>query len=170
MMPKSYLVFKWAVYSLATAGFFALQYLVLGHVRVLGLTPLLYTVLPAVAASFEGLRRGSVFALAVGVVCDLLLPGPFEGFYTLGFTAAALLAALIAENLLAPGFLCGFAVSALSLAVTALLRLGAQALSGGGYLGLMARMALVEALITLPAVVLVVPVYRLIHQRCASDY
>ena len=32
------------------------------------------------------------------------------------------------------------------------------------------RMALVEALITLPAVVLVVPVYRLIHQRCASDY
>ena len=61
-------------------------------------------------------------------------------------------------------------MSALSLAVTALLRLGAQALSGGGYLGLMARMALVEALITLPAVVLVVPVYRLIHQRCASDY
>ena len=170
MMPKSYLVFKWAVYSLATAGFFALQYLVLGHVRVLGLTPLLYPVLPAVAASFEGLRRGSVFALAVGVVCDLLLPGPFEGFYTLGFTAAALLAALIAENLLAPGFLCGFAVSALSLAVTALLRLGAQALSGGGYLGLMARMALVETLITLPAVVLVVPVYRLIHQRCASEY
>ena len=45
-----------------------------------------------------------------------------------------------------------------------------QFLSGGGYLGLMSRMILVEALITLPAVIVVVPVYRLIHDRCASDY
>ena len=162
MMPKSYLVFKWTVYSLATLGLFALQYLVLSHI--------LYPVLPAVAASYEGLRRGSVFALVVGVVCDLLLPGPFEGFFTLAFTVAALIAALIAENLLSPGFLCGLAVSALSLAVTGALRLFAQFLSGGGYLGLMSRMILVEALITLPAVIVVVPVYRLIHDRCASDY
>ena len=169
-MPKSYLVFKWTVYSLATLGLFALQYLVLGHIRVLGLTPFLYPVLPAVAASYEGLRRGSVFALAVGVVCDLLLPGPFEGFFTLAFTLAALMAALISENLLSPGFLCGLAVSALSLAVTGALRLAVQALSGGGYLGLMARMVLTEALITLPAVIVVVPVYRLIHERCASEY
>ena len=169
-MPKSYLVFKWTVYSLATLGLFALQYLVLGHIRVLGLTPFLYPVLPAVAASYEGLRRGSVFALAVGVVCDLLLPGPFEGFFTLAFTLAALMAALISENLLSPGFLCGLAVSALSLAVTGALRLAVQALSGGGYLGLMARMVLTEALITLPAVIVVVPVYRLIHDRCASEY
>ena len=169
-MPKSYLVFKWTVYSLATLGLFALQYLVLGHIRVLGLTPFLYPVLPAVAASYEGLRRGSVFALAVGVVCDLLLPGPFEGFFTLAFTLAALMAALIAENLLSPGFLCGLAVSALSLGITGALRLAVQALSGGGYLGLMARMVLTEALITLPAVIVVVPVYRLIHDRCASEY
>ena len=76
MMPKSYLVFKWTVYSLATLLLFALQYLVLDHIQVWGLTPFLYPMLPAVAASFEGLRRGSTFALAVGVVCDLLLPGP----------------------------------------------------------------------------------------------
>ena len=151
-------------------GLFALQYLVLGHIRVLGLTPFLYPVLPAVAASYEGLRRGGFFALAVGVVCDLLLPGPFEGFFTLAFTLAALIAALIAENLLSPGFLCGLAVSALSLGITGALRLAVQALSGGGYLGLMARMVLTEALITLPAVIVVVPVYRLIHDRCASEY
>ena len=71
MMPKSYLVFKWTVYSLATLGLFALQYLVLSHIQVLGLSPFLYPILPAVAASYEGLRRGSVFALVVGVVCDL---------------------------------------------------------------------------------------------------
>ena len=170
MMPKSYLIFKWAVYSLATLLLFALQYLVLDHIRIWGLTPFLYPMLPAVAASFEGLRRGSTFALFVGLVCDLLLPGPFEGFYTIAFTLTAIIAALIAENLLAPGFLCGLAVSALSLAVTGALRLFAQFLSGDGYLGLMSRMILVEALITLPAVIVVVPVYRLIHDRCASDY
>lgn len=170
MMPKSYLVFKWTVYSLATLALFALQDLVLDSVHVLGLTPFLYPVLPAVAASYEGLRRGSVFALAVGLVCDLLLPGPFDGFFTIAFTLAALIAGLIAENLLSPGLLCGLAVSAEALAVTALLRLAVQFLSGGSYLGLMSRMALVEALITLPAVVVVVPVYRLIHDRCASEY
>lgn len=170
MMPKSYLVFKWTVYSLATLGLFALQYLVLSHIQVLGLSPFLYPILPAVAASYEGLRRGSVFALVVGVVCDLLLPGPFRG-------------------LLHPGLYCGSADCRphcgesplprlslrpggirLSLAVTGALRLFAQFLSGGGYLGLMSRMILVEALITLPAVIVVVPVYRLIHDRCASDY
>ena len=170
MMPKSYLVFKWTVYSLATLALFALQYLVLDNIQVLGLTPFLYPVLPAVAASYEGLRRGSVFALAVGLVCDLLLPGPFEGFFAIAFTLAALIAALIAENLLSPGFLCGLAVSAVSLAVTAGMRLAVQFLSGGGYLGLMSRMALVETLITLPAILVVVPVYLLIHDRCASDY
>ena len=170
MMPKSYLVFKWTVYSLATLALFALQYLVLDNIQVLGLTPFLYPVLPAVAASYEGLRRGSVFALAVGLVCDLLLPGPFEGFYAIAFTLAALIAALIAENLLSPGFLCGLAVSAVSPGITAGMRLAVQFLSGGGYLGLMSRMALVETLITLPAILVVVPVYLLIHDRCASDY
>lgn len=170
MMPKSYLVFKWTVYSLATLALFALQYLVLDNIQVLGLTLFLYPVLPAVAASYEGLRRGSVFALAVGLVCDLLLPGPFEGFFAIAFTLAALIAVLIAENLLSPGFLCGLAVSAVSLGITAGMRLAVQFLSGGGYLGLMSRMALAETLITLPAILVVVPVYRLIHDRCASDY
>lgn len=170
MMPKSYLVLKWTVYSLATLLLFALQYLVLDHIQVWGLTPFLYPMLPAVAASFEGLRRGSTFALAVGVVCDLLLPGPFEGFYAIAFTLTALIAALIAENLLSPGFLCGLAVSAMSLLLTGGLRILVQFLSGGGYLGLMFRMVLIESLITLPALVVVVPLYRLIHDRCASDY
>ena len=111
MMPKSYLVFKWTVYSLATLALFALQYLVLDNIQVLGLTPFLYPVLPAVAASYEGLRRGSVFALAVGLVCDLLLPGPIPCFYTLVFPAAALCAALISRSLLPAGLLCAAAAA-----------------------------------------------------------
>lgn len=61
MQPKSYTVFKWAVYALATLLFFSLQGLVLDHVRVWGLTPFLYPILPAVEAMYEGPRRGPVF-------------------------------------------------------------------------------------------------------------
>ena len=87
--------------------------------------------LPAVAASYEGLRRGSVFALVLGVVCDLLVVGPFDGFYTLAFTLAGVIAALIGENLLSPGFLCALVVSLLSLLLTAGLRIVFAWLSGG---------------------------------------
>ena len=126
---------------------------------------------PECGKSVYGERTAfALSAAAVGLVCDLLLPSPFEGFYAIAFTLAALIAALIAENLLSPGFLCGLAVSAVSLGITAGMRLAVQFLSGGGYLGLMSRMALVETLITLPAILVVVPVYRLIHDRCASDY
>lgn len=170
MLPKSYLVLKWAVYSLATLLLFALQYLVLNQIQVWGLFPFLYPMLPAVLSSYEGLRRGSVFSLALGVVCDLLLAGPFDGFYTIAFTIIALLSALIAENLLAPGFLCALVVSAMGLLLTGGLRILFQFLSGGGYLMLMARTALLETLLSMPALVAVLPLYRLIHRRCASDY
>ena len=98
MQPKSYTVFKWAVYALATLLFFALQGLVLDHVRVWGLTPFLYPILPAVEAMYEGPRRGPVFALVMGLFCDILIWGPFEGFYALSFTIIALISAVIGEN------------------------------------------------------------------------
>lgn len=170
MLPKSYVVFKWTVYGLATLLLFVLQSLVLNHNRVLGVTPFLYPMLPAVAAMYEGSRRGPVFALVVGVVCDLLLPGPFEGFFTLAFPLAALFAASVAENFLEPGFFCALFLSASALLLTGGLRILVQILSGGEYLGLMARIALQETVLTLPALLVVMPVYRVIHRRCAADY
>ena len=104
MLPKSYIVFKWTVYGLATIALFAFQYLVLDQITVWGLTPFLYPMLPAVAASYEGLRRGSVFALVLGVVCDLLVVGPFDGFYTLAFTLAGVIAASSGRTSSPPAF------------------------------------------------------------------
>ena len=140
MQPKSYTVFKWAVYALATLLFFSLQGLVLDHVRIWGLTPFLYPILPAVEAMYEGPRRGPVFALVMGLFCDILIWGPFEGFYALSFTIIALISAVI------------------------------HLLSGGQYVRLTARLALGEAIISLPALLLILPVYRTIHRRCAVDY
>ena len=170
MLPKSYLVFKWLVYAAATLLLFALQSLVLNHVHVLGLTPFLYPMLPAVAAMYEGRRRGPVFALVLGVVCDTMLHGPFPGFFTIVFPLIALFAAVVGENFLSPGFFCGLFVSAAALLGTGGMRILVQILSGGGYLTLMARITAGETLLTLPALLAVMPLYRAIHRRCASDY
>ena len=45
-----------------------------------------------------------------------------------------------------------------------------ELLTGNTHLMLMGRIALGETLITLPALLVVLPLYRVIHLRCASDY
>ena len=170
MLPKSYTVFKWAVYAAATLLMCAMQSVVLNHVRVLGLTPFLYPVLPALVAMFEGSRPGAVVALAFGLYCDQLVPEPFPGFFALIFPAAAIAAAWVAERLTSRGFLCALIVSSLGLLLTGALRLFVQLLSGGQYMGLMARMVVEEGLLTLPALLAAVPLYRTIYRRCGADY
>ena len=170
MLPKSYVVFKWVVYAIATLFLCALQSLLLNHIRVLGLTPFLYPVLPAAVAMFEGSRRGTVFALLFGIACDLLLPAHFRGFFTLIFPVAAFVAGGVAERLASRGFLCALIVSSLGLLLTGCFRMFVQILSGGQYLALMARITLGEAALTLPALLIVLPVYRMIFRRCAADY
>ena len=142
MLPKSYLIAKWTVYALATLALAAVQHLVLGQISVLGVTPFLYPMLPALVASYEGLQRGSRFSLVMGFVCDLLLLAPFPGFYTITFTLIGVLAGLIGENLLSPGWLCGFTVSAMGLAIVNAARLLLYFLGGDLHPLLMGRIAL----------------------------
>lgn len=170
MLPKSYLIWKWTVYGFATLALFALQYLVLDHIRLWGAAPFIYPMLPAVLASYEGLRRGSMFGLVLGVVCDALVVGPFDGFYTLLFTLIALLSALIGENLLAPGFLCALVTSAMAMAVTDLARTVLELAGGSTHLLLMLRLTAAETLLSLPALAAILPLYRTIHRKCAADY
>lgn len=170
MLPKSYLAFKWIVYALATLLLCALQTLVFCHIRVLSVTPFLYPMLPAVTAMYEGPKRGAFYALSFGFLCDLLLPAPFTGFFVLLFPLIALLSASIAGNMLSPGFFCALLVSALGLLMTGGARVLLQFLSGGSHLTLMAWVALAEALLSLPALAVVFPLYRSIHRRCAADY
>lgn len=170
MLPKSYIITKWTVYALATLALCAVQHLVLNHISILDVTPFLYPMLPALVSSYEGLKRGSRFSLVTGFFCDLLILGPFPGFYTITFTLIGVLAGLIGENLLSPGWLCGFTVSAMGLGIVNLARLFLYMLSGDLHPLLMGHIALVELLITLPMLLPSLPVYRAIHSRCAVDY
>ena len=170
MMPKSYIIAKWTIYSLATLLLLALQHLILGHISVFGVTPFLYPLIPALVSSYEGLRRGSVFSLVVGTVCDMLLIGPFEGFYAITFSIIGIFAALIGENLFSPGWLCGFVVCLMALGINGVSHFILYFLSGERHLLLMARIVLIECAISLPAMLPALPLYRKVHRRCAVDY
>ena len=170
MQPKSYRVFKWVMYALTTLLLCALHSMLFCNIRVLGLAPFLYPMLPAMAAMFEGSRHGAVFALVLGVLCDLLVPAPFRGFFAIIFPVIAALSGGIAGRLQSRGFLCALIVSSLGLLITGAFRMLVQILSGGRYLGLMARITLGETLLTLPALLIVLPLYRMIFRRCEADY
>lgn len=170
MLPKNYLVFKWLIYAIATFVLCMLQSMVLGNIRVLGLTPFLYPMLPAVVAMFEGPKRGGGFAIVVGLLCDLLLPAPFPGFFTIAFAVGAILSGSVAGRLTSKGFVCALIVSAMGLLTTCAFRLMVQVLLGGQHLALMARIALGETLLTLPMAAAAFPVYRAVAKRCAVDY
>ena len=170
MQPKSYRVFKWVMYALVTLLLCAFHAMFFSNVRVLGLTPFLYPMLPAMAAMFEGPRQGAVFALVLGVLCDLLVPAPFRGFFSIIFPVIAALSGALASRLQSRGFLCALIVSSLGLLATGAFRMLIQVLAGGRYLGLKARIGLEETLLTLPALLIVLPLYRTIFRRCAADY
>lgn len=170
MQPKSYVAFKWTVYALATLLLCALQSVVLNHIEVLGMRPFLYPVLPALVAMFEGARPGAVFGLVFGLACGLLVPAPFPGFFVIVFPAAAMAAAWVAERLTSRGFLCALVAAAIGLLLTGAFRMLVQLLSGGKYLGLMARIAVGEGLLTLPALLAALPLYRAVFRRCTADY
>lgn len=170
MQPRSYLIFKWVLYTLAVFALACLQYLILNRIRIMGTTPFLYPALAALVSMFEGKKQGPAFSLALGLVCDLLLPGPFPGFFCVDFTLVALLSAAVGEGLISPGFFAGVVVSAMGLAITGGLRVVLHVLSGGGFAALMCQTLIYETLLTLPAAAAAMPVLRAVHNRCAAEY
>ena len=114
MLARNETIFKWALYAGATAVFFLLQGAVLQRITLWGVIPFVFPILVAVLGMYEGPLPASVYALTVGVLCDLLLPASIPCFYTLIFPAAGLCAALISQSLLPAGFLCGVVTSVLS--------------------------------------------------------
>ena len=77
-----------------------------------GALPFLYPLLAAIPATYEGPLAGSIFSLCVGLVSDLLLPGPVPCLYTLIFPLAGLCAGLLSQSWLPAGFLCSFVSAA----------------------------------------------------------
>ena len=168
-MPKRYLVFKWAVYGLATLALVFLSSLLLGRLTIGGVHFLLLPMFVGVVASYEGSLASPIFALAFGFLCDLGGAGPLPGFYTFAFTLAALIAALLAQNLFSPGFLCSLVSTAVCYLICGLGRCLVH-VSDGAALPTVLLLAAKEFLISLPLLLAVFPLYRWLHRKTTVEY
>ena len=74
MLARSATIFKWTLYTLAGLVWAVVQAAFLQRVTIWGVIPFLYPLIAALPATFEGPAAGTVYALACGVFCDLLLP------------------------------------------------------------------------------------------------
>lgn len=92
MFARNETIFKWLLYAGATVLCFFAQAFFFQRITLFGVIPFLYPVLAAVPATYEGPVPGTIYALALGVACDLLLPEAIPCFYTLIFPLAGLCA------------------------------------------------------------------------------
>ena len=164
MLARNETILKWVLYAAATVLCLAVQEMFLQRFTFWGVIPFIYPLLAAIPAAYEGPVPGTAFALAVGVACDLILPGPIPCFYTLVFPLVGLCGALVAQSLLPAGFLCSLVVSAISFLMTdffhcfLLWAVGKSVWDTG--LFLMLREFCVTAVWTVPVTLLFLTVFR----------
>ena len=111
MLARSATIIKWVLYALAGLACAVVQAAVLQRFTLWGVIPFLYPLIAALPATFEGPAAGTVYALAAGVLCDLLLPSPIPCFYTLIFPLVGLSAGLLSQSLIPAGYLCSAVAS-----------------------------------------------------------
>ena len=111
MLARSATIIKWVLYALAGLACTVVQAAVLQRFTLWGVIPFLYPLIAALPATFEGPAAGTVYALAAGVLCDLLLPSPIPCFYTLILPLVGLFAGLLSQSLIPAGYLCSAVAS-----------------------------------------------------------
>ena len=167
MLARSTTIFKWSLYAGATLVFFLLQGALLQRISLWGVIPFCFPILAAVLGMYEGPLPGSIYGLALGVLCDLLLPAAVPCFYTLVFPAVGLCAGLISQSLLPAGFVCAAACSLPAFFLTDLFHClvlwaqGHEAWAAGAWLFL--RETCVSLPLCVPAAALFSAVFRRTH-------
>lgn len=168
MLVRTATILKWTLYALAGALCLLVQGAILQRITVWGVIPFLYPLLAAIPATYESPRSATVFALCVGVVCDLLLPETPPCLFTLLFPLVGLCASLLSQGLLPAGFFRSLAAGALAFLLTDGFRCfvlwitGRPAWQTGGFL--MVREFCVTAPLTIPMTLLFQAVARRAHR------
>lgn len=166
MLARNETILKWLLYVGAALLCFlcqgGLQYL-----TIWGVIPFLYPLAAVIPATYEGPAPGTVFAIGVGMACDLLLPGPIPCLYTMTFPLAALCGGILSQSLLPAGVFCSLVSAAAAFLLTDGLRclrlwaVGKAAWEAGGMV--LVREFCVTAPFVIPATLLFRTVYR--HTR-----
>ena len=169
MLARNETIFKWSLYAAAALLCLTVQGVLLQRLTLWGVIPFICPLLAAIPATWESPTAGTIFSLAVGVVCDLLLPAPIPCFYTLVFPRVGLLAALLSHSLLRAGFLCSLASTAIAFLLTdsfacfVLWSRGKAAWEAGAFL------ALREFCVTAPLAIPVSLLFRAVFRRTHPD-
>lgn len=165
MLARNEIIIKWIIYSAATAVWLLVQGAFCQRLTVWGVIPFLYPMLAAIAATFEAPVPATVFALCLGVLCDILLPDAAPCLYTLIFPVIGLCASLLAQSLLPAGLFCSLIVSALAFLLTDLFRCLLLAANGISAWGTGCSIMLREFLVSAPLLIPVTLLYRKVYQR-----
>lgn len=169
MIARNETIFKWFLYAAATALCFLLQGGLLQRLAFWGVIPFLYPLLAAIPATYEGPLAGTVFSLAVGIVCDLLLPGPIPCLHTMIFPLAGLCAGLLSQSWLPAGFLCSFVSAAAAFVLTDGFRCLLLWMQGKSAWEVGAIVALREFCVTAPLIIPLTLLYRSVFRRTHLD-
>lgn len=165
MLARNEIIIKWIIYTAATALWFLVQGAFCQRITLWGVIPFLYPMLAAIPATFEEPVPATVFALCLGIVCDILLPDVMPCLYTLIFPIVGLCASLLAQSLLPAGFLCSLVVSALAFLLTDLFRCFVLATGGVSAWGTGISILLREFLVTAPLLIPVTLLYRAVFRK-----
>ena len=165
MLARNEIIIKWVIYSAATAVWFLVQGAFCQRITIWGVIPFLYPMLAAIPATVEAPVPATVFALCLGVVCDVLLPDAMPCLYTLIFPVIGLCASLLAQSLLPAGMLCSLVVSAIAFLLTDLFRCFVLAVNGIPAWGTGFSILLREFLITAPLLIPVTLLYRAVYKK-----
>ena len=169
MIARNETILKWLLYAAATALCLLVQGGLLQRLEFWGVIPFLYPLLAAIPATYEGPLAGTIFSLALGVVCDLLLPGPVPCLFTLIFPLAGLCAGLLSQSLLPAGILCSFAASAVSFLLTDAFRCLTLWMRGSAAWEAGALLTLREFCVAAPFVIPLTLLYRSVFRRTHLD-
>lgn len=158
MLARTATILKWTLYAAAAALCLLIQGALLQRITVWGVIPFLYPLLAAIPATYESPRSAAIFALCLGVLCDLLLPEPIPCLFTLLFPLIGLCASLLSQSLLPAGFFCSLTAGTAAFLIIdgfrcfALWMTGRPAWQAGGFL--MVREFSVTAPLILPMTLL----------------
>lgn len=169
MIARNETIFKWTLYAAATALCLLVQTGLLQRFALWGVIPFLYPLLAAIPATYQGPLAGTIFSLCVGVVCDLLLPGPIPCLHTLIFPLAGLCAGLLAQGLLPAGFLCSLVSSAAAFLLTDSFRCLVLWMRGRGAWEAGALVMVREFCVAAPFIIPLTLLYRAVYRRTQLD-
>ena len=169
MIARNETILKWSLYAAATALCLLVQGGLLQRLVFWGVIPFLYPLLAAIPATYEGPLAGSIFALTVGMVCDLLLPGPMPCLYTLIFPLVGLCAGLLSQSWLPAGFLCSLVSAAAAFLLTDGFRCLLLWMRGSAAWRAGALLMVREFCVTAPLVIPLTLLYRAVFRKTHFD-